>query len=118
MTIAFAILAACLIGVLCYARYVDGQVDSILTILAETSLKEKDFRSGLKKEMTKLHAYCEENEKKLAELEKKQEEFSQLADESVRAQIDAEKAWAEGVRAIAGFGASIPTLNTKGIENE
>lgn len=54
----------------------------------------------------------------MQEIKKAQEEYSNLADESVRAQIESEKAWAEGVRAIANFGASIPSLNTKGIENE
>lgn len=55
---------------------------------------------------------------KMEDLEKKQQEFDELADESVRARIDSEKAWAEGVRAIANFGAEVPHLNTKGLENE
>jgi hypothetical protein len=54
----------------------------------------------------------------MQEIKKAQEAYDNLADESVRAQIESEKAWAEGVRAIANFGASIPSLNTKGLENE
>lgn len=125
MTIAFWVLVVAVIGALIYIRCVDNAVNAILDQLAATALNEKDFRGGMKREMTKLHSFNKDNhseiselKKKIAELEKNQEEFSQLADESVRAQIESEKAWAEGVRAIAGFGANIPTLNTKGIEHE
>ena len=81
--------------------------------------KRIEFVDGTVKDLRKK---VDENDKAIHNrveiLKGKVEEFSDLADESVRAQIDSEKAWAEGVRAIAGFGASIPTLNTKGLEHE
>lgn len=118
MTAAVIILAAALVGVVIYARSLDNAINAILDQIADTAQNEAEFRRGLKKEMTKLHAFCADNEKAVKELAKKQDEFDKLADESVRAQIESEKAWAEGVRAIAGYGASVPTLNTRGIGNE
>lgn len=118
MTIAIICLAAAIIGTLIYVRCIDNAVNAILDQLAATAQGEAEFRAGLKKEMTKLHSFCEGNAKDVRDLKKKQKEFEDLADESVRAQIESEKAWAEGVRAIAGFGAEIPTLNTKGLTRE
>lgn len=75
---------------------------------------ENDLQTFLVRQDKKLSLFREEIE----ELKKKQTEFDELSEESVRAQIESERAWAEGVRAIAGFGGSIPTLNTKELENE
>ena len=136
MTIAIIALAIGFAGVAVYAHSLERKIESIYSRLAKTANNEAGFRADLKKEMTKLHVYCEENHARIKELDKrvedyngatlkavaslgkKQKEFEDLADESVRAQIESEKAWAEGVRAIAGFGADIPTLNTKGLNNE
>lgn len=118
MTIAVIALAVALVGALYYIRCVDNAVDAILDQLAATADNEQGFRRELKKEMTKLHSLADEAAKRCNDLSKKQKEFEDLADESVRAQIDAEKAWAEGVRAIASYGVDIPTLNTKGLNHE
>lgn len=125
MVIAIIALTIGFAGVAIYAHSLEKRIDKILARLAKTASNEAGFRGDLKKEMSKLHAYCDENRKGInalknenATLKKKQKEFEDLADESVRAQIESEKAWAEGVRAIAGFGAEIPTLNTKGLNNE
>jgi len=159
MLYAVIALAIALAGTVIYVRAVDNAVDAILDQIAATAENEANFRAGLKKEMSKLHSYCEENAgetKKLKrrvndmgegtkrmdesinallegakrndkrtlqlkedfeDLKKKQEEFDQLADESIRAQIDSEKAFAEGVRAITAYGAEVPMLNTKGLSH-
>ena len=125
MTIAIIALTIGFVGVAVYARSLEKRIESILTRMAKTANNEASFRGELKKEMSKLHSYCDETRKmsnalksEIVTVKKKQKEFEDLADESVRAQIESEKAWAEGVRAIAGFGAEIPTLNTKGLNNE
>ena len=56
--------------------------------------------------------------KKLNELARRMDDFEDLADEGVQARIDADKAWAEGVRSLASFGQSIPTINTRSLNNE
>lgn len=159
MIYAVIALAIALAGTLIYVRCVDNALNAILDQIAATAANEGGFRKELKKEMSKLHAFCEDNagetkklkrrvndmgegtkrmderikalldgamrndkrllqlKEELEDLRKKQEEFSQLADESVRAQIDSEKAFAEGVRAITAYGAEIPMLNTKGLNN-
>lgn len=120
------ILLAVVCAALTFALWgIVRRVTRFYDIVSNQAHDDVEFRRGLKKEMSKLHGLAsdavvkvEKLEARMKELEKQQAEFSELADESVRAQIDSEKAWAEGVRAIAGFGASIPTLNTKGLEHE
>lgn len=138
--IAFAV-AICVLGTWIYilSRRIDELMDRLTTVVQN----EVEFRKEEKKEVSKIYDFAQENAeairklrkrvkaigegtkemeekigKELEALKEKQKDFEDIADESVRAQIDAEKAWAEGVRSIANFGASIPTLNTKVLENE
>lgn len=80
--------------------------------------KVKELGEGTKAMEKEYAGHIEDIYKQLNEIKKNQEEFEELDKESIRAQIESEKAWAEGVRSIANYGATIPTLNTKGLENE
>ena len=55
---------------------------------------------------------------KLEDLSKRMDEFEELAADAVKAQTDADLAWAEGVRSLAGFGAAIPRLNMENLNHE
>jgi chromosome segregation ATPase len=54
---------------------------------------------------------------KLNELAKRMDDFEDLADEGVQARIDADKAWAEGVRSLANYGMNVPKLTTEDLNN-
>lgn len=143
-----ALVAACIV-LATWLFITARRVNKLTEIVGNTALDESEFRKELKREMSKLHDYCDGNakaillinrsldavkgdvvsineaanesfcelDKKIDALSEKLEEFNELASESVRAQIESEKAWAEGVRAITSFGADIPALNLKGIEH-
>ena len=51
-------------------------------------------------------------------MQKKFEEIDDLTAESLKAQIDADKAWADGVRALSSYGANIPSIKPGGLNNE
>lgn len=130
--ISIILLAIVCAGLVVYLMLLRRKIDELFDILTHTASSFNEFEKGDKKELSKIHSYVtdvdeslkktrrrlKKAEEAIAELQKQQKEFEIIADESVRAQIDSEKAWAEGVRAIAGYGASIPTLNTKELDNE
>ena len=115
-----------------YMMILRAKLEDLFDRISQAALNTNEFMAEGKRELSKTHCYVTDVdetvkklrrrvkrlEEKVEALEKQQAEYESLADESVRAQIDAEKAWAEGVRAIAGYGASIPTLNTKELGNE
>lgn len=64
----------------------------------------------LREELAKLEA-------KLEKLAQRMDEFDDLAEESVQARINADKAWAAGVQSLASYGMNIPRLNTEDLNN-
>lgn len=52
------------------------------------------------------------------ELAKRMDDFDELASEAVKAQIDADRAWADGVRSITSYGDAVPRLNMESLKHE
>ena len=60
----------------------------------------------------------EKLENRIEDLSKRVDAFDEAALEAIRAQTDADLAFAEGVRSIAGFGTSVPRLNVESLNHE
>lgn len=52
------------------------------------------------------------------ELAKRMDDFDELASEAVKAQMDADRAWADGVRSITSYGDAVPRLNMESLKHE
>lgn len=52
------------------------------------------------------------------ELAKRMDEFNELTAEAVKAQMDADLAWAEGVRSITSYGSAVPRLDVESLIHE
>lgn len=83
------------------------------------------YKDWCDKTFERLDRRIEENTKGLKALnedictmQKKFEDIDDLTAESLKAQIDADKAWAEGVRALSSYGANIPSIKPGGLNNE
>lgn len=125
------VCAACLFW--CYRLY--GEIDDLLDMLTDTAMhisEREDWENKtFEKHDRRIDTVEKENEaiKNLSErleavngelrtITDKVKEFDGLSADSLRAQIDSEKAWADGVRAIAGYGMNVPKIDTRGLSDE
>jgi len=135
MNIAIICLAVAFAGVLIWCYHLNGQVDELIDMMTDMAMhvtEREDFENKtFERHDRRIEAVEKENEaiKNLSErleavneelrtITDKVKEFDGLSADSLRAQIDSEKAWAEGVRAIAGYGMNVPKIDTRGLSNE
>ena len=125
MEIALILMGIALIGLLIWVWRLYDQTDSLLDQMISLAQHSVDRENWENEVFQKIDIKYEKTTKGLEavnedirKLTDKIEEFNDLTADSLQAQIDSEKAWAEGVRAIAGYGMSIPTINTRGLGNE
>lgn len=107
------LLIICLLAYACYLT--NRRINHVLDRLASLSLSI----TGQRKEFAEA---LERHEKKNAEdvdgIIRRMDEFEEAGLENMRAQADAEKAFAIGVQTIMGYGAEIPHLKTGDMKNE
>lgn len=135
MNIAIICLAVAFAGILIWCYHLNGQVDELIGMITDMAMhvtEREDWENKtFEKHDRRVEAVEKENEaiKNLSErLEAVNGELRSITDnitelnglsaDSLRAQIDSEKAWAEGVRAIAGYGMNVPKIDTRGISHE
>lgn len=135
MNIAIICLAVVCVACLFWCYHLNGEIDDLLDMLTDTAMhisEREDFENKtFERHDRRIEAVEEENEaiKNLSErleavneelrtITDKMKEFDGLSADSLRAQIKAEEAWADGVRAIAGYGMNVPRIDTKGLSNE
>ena len=128
MNIAIICLAVVCVACLIWCYHLNGQVDELIDMLTDMALHvteredwENDVFEKIDRKIGDNNDYSKRLDAVNEELRKltgKVEEFDGLSADSIRAQIDSEKAWAEGVRAIAGYGMNVPKIDTKGLSNE
>lgn len=135
MNIAIICLAVAFAGVLIWCYHLNGQVDELIDMMTDMAMhvtEREDWENKtFEKHDRRVEAVEKENEaiKNLSErleavngelrtITDKMKEFDGLSADSLRAQIKAEEAWADGVRAIAGYGMNVPKIDTRGLSNE
>lgn len=146
MQIPMILLGVAFLGVLIWCFILSHQIDNLVEVLADLALhcKEREdwengtFEKHAKRldEAQKTASYVDLDIKNILEKETAQEQslgavneeirklaarvkdFEDLSADSIQAQIDADRAWAAGVRAIAGYGKDFPTIDTRGLGNE
>lgn len=128
MNIAIICLAVAFVGILIWCYHLNGEIDDLLDMLTDTAMhisEREDFenktfeRHDRRIEKTEnLSERLEAVNEELRTITDKMKEFDGLSADSLRAQIKAEEAWADGVRAIAGYGMNVPRIDTKGLSNE
>lgn len=128
MNIAIICLAVAFAGVLIWCYHLNGQVDELIDMMTDMAMHvteredwENDVFEKIDRKIGDNNDYSKRLDavnEELRKLTDKVEEFDGLSADSIRAQIDSEKAWAEGVRAIAGYGMNVPKIDTKGLSNE
>lgn len=128
MNIAVICLAVAFAGVLIWCYHLNGQVDELIDMMTDMALHVTEREDWENKTFEKHDRRIEKTEnlserleavnEELRTITDKMKEFDGLSADSLRAQIKAEEAWADGVRAIAGYGMNVPKIDTRGLSNE
>ena len=135
MNIAIICLAVAFVGILIWCYHLNGLVDELIDMMTDMAMhvtEREDWENKtFEKNDRRIEAVEKENDEigtlatrleavngELRTITDKMKEFDGLSADSLRAQIDSEKAWAEGVRAIADYGMNVPKIDTRGLSNE
>ena len=123
--IAIAVLGVCMVAIIGTVLGVRHSMEMYSEMLAELALHFTEYKDWADKTLERLDKRIEDNATGLKALneahctmQKKFEEIDDLTAESLKAQIDADKAWADGVRALSSYGANIPSIKPGGLNNE
>lgn len=135
MNIAIICLSVAFAGILIRFYHLNCRVDELIDMITDMAMhvtEREDWENKtFEKHDRRVEAVEKENEAigtlatrleavngELRTITDKVREFDGLSADSLRAQIKAEEAWADGVRAIAGYGMNVPKIDTKGLSNE
>lgn len=115
MIYANIVLSIVLGGALYLIYRLNKKVNVLLDRVTAASYAVAELKKGV---AAALAEHEKKNSEDMKELHDRMKEFEEAGLENLRAQAAAEKAFADGVQEIMGFGANIPKLKTGGLKNE